>query len=509
MGYIGQAPTNKVITSADIEDGIVVASDIAADSITLAKMASGTDGNVISYDASGNPVAIATGSDGQVLTSAGAGQPPAFESVSAGTSLSGSTNNTVATVTGANALIGEANLLFDGTNLGVGGTPVADRKVKIFGTASNKALVVANSGDQYAYATFVGNNTTDDGQVRFGACDDAAIIMAGNAVALRITDAQKVGIGESSPLGQLHVKTADSGASVNGEADELVIEGSGYSGMTILSGTSEAGAIMFGDSGDNGIGRVLYDHSGNALQFHTSGAEAVRIDSTGDLQVGTTASDSSRLHVEKDLDGWFVEYLRNTSDTASDCHMAYWHFVNVAHDNNVDDFLRAKDSSAERMTITCDGDLFNHDNAYGALSDERIKQDIRDSNSQWDDIKALRVRNFKKKDDVRQYGENAWEQIGLIAQEVEASGMDKLIRKNKVGACDILSSSEFGTLYTEQDKIDGLIPDDRVVGDVKTETDQVKSIVYSVVQMKALKALQEAMEKIEILEAKVTALENA
>ena len=50
-----------------------------------------------------------------------------------GASLSGSTNNTVATVTGANALIGEANLTFDGSTLGVagaasitrsGGTPV-------------------------------------------------------------------------------------------------------------------------------------------------------------------------------------------------------------------------------------------------------------------------------------------------------------------------------------------------------------------------------------------------
>jgi len=36
--------------------------------------------------------------------------------------LSGSTNNTIATVTGANALIGEANLTFDGTNLLVAGT---------------------------------------------------------------------------------------------------------------------------------------------------------------------------------------------------------------------------------------------------------------------------------------------------------------------------------------------------------------------------------------------------
>jgi len=47
-------------------------------------MAAGTDGNIISYDASGNPVAIATGNDGQVLTSAGAGNPPAFEAAAGG-----------------------------------------------------------------------------------------------------------------------------------------------------------------------------------------------------------------------------------------------------------------------------------------------------------------------------------------------------------------------------------------------------------------------------------------
>mgnify|MGYP003667196603 CR=1 FL=1 len=60
-------------------DGTVATAKIVDDAVTLAKMASGTDGNIISYDASGNPVAIATGSDGQVLTSTGAGSPPAFE----------------------------------------------------------------------------------------------------------------------------------------------------------------------------------------------------------------------------------------------------------------------------------------------------------------------------------------------------------------------------------------------------------------------------------------------
>jgi hypothetical protein len=57
---------------------------IADNAVTLAKMASGTDGNIISYDTSGNPVAVATGSSGQILTSAGAGAVPSFQTPSGG-----------------------------------------------------------------------------------------------------------------------------------------------------------------------------------------------------------------------------------------------------------------------------------------------------------------------------------------------------------------------------------------------------------------------------------------
>ena len=89
------------------------------DAVSLTKMAAGTDGQIITYDASGNPVAVGPGTDGQVLTSTGAGSPPAFEDASAGATLSGSTDNTVVTVTGANAMQGEAALTFDGTTLGI------------------------------------------------------------------------------------------------------------------------------------------------------------------------------------------------------------------------------------------------------------------------------------------------------------------------------------------------------------------------------------------------------
>ena len=46
--------------------------------LPLSMMADGTDGNLITYDASGNPAAVATGNSGQALISAGAGSPPAF-----------------------------------------------------------------------------------------------------------------------------------------------------------------------------------------------------------------------------------------------------------------------------------------------------------------------------------------------------------------------------------------------------------------------------------------------
>jgi len=64
---------------------------------------------------------LAAGADGTVLTGTGAGSIPAWESVSAGVSLSGTTDGTIATVTGANALEGEANLTFDGTTMNVVG----------------------------------------------------------------------------------------------------------------------------------------------------------------------------------------------------------------------------------------------------------------------------------------------------------------------------------------------------------------------------------------------------
>ena len=108
---------DDAVTGAKIADDTVAEANMANDAIGLAELKAGTDGQILTFDASGNPAFVGPGSDGQVLTSTGAGSPPAFEAASAGATLSGSTDNTIVTVTGSNAMQGEANLTFDGNNL--------------------------------------------------------------------------------------------------------------------------------------------------------------------------------------------------------------------------------------------------------------------------------------------------------------------------------------------------------------------------------------------------------
>ena len=60
---------------------------------------------------------------------------------SAGISLSGSTNNTIATVTGANALAGEGNLTFDGSTLAVTGAATVSTTLGVTGAITGSSTI--------------------------------------------------------------------------------------------------------------------------------------------------------------------------------------------------------------------------------------------------------------------------------------------------------------------------------------------------------------------------------
>jgi predicted DNA-binding protein len=113
-----------------------------------------------------------------------------------------------------------------------------------------------------------------------------------------------LGVGSAKDLGTgIHIKTADSGASAHGDADELVIEGSGASGLSILSANDNNGNIIFSDDGGNERGAVRYLHASDAIRLDTAAAERVRVDSSGHLLVGKTSLSLDVAGVLLDPDG--------------------------------------------------------------------------------------------------------------------------------------------------------------------------------------------------------------
>ena len=122
---------------------------------------------------------------------------------------------------------------------------------------------------------------------------------AGNITSLKVsTDKVSVtklgvGTGSSTPDGLLHVLSVSAGAvNASSFANQIVLENSSDSGMSILSGASNAGNIYFGNVNKNNAGQIFYDHSRDSLSFSTNGSEKVKIDKDGNLKVSGTVSQS-------------------------------------------------------------------------------------------------------------------------------------------------------------------------------------------------------------------------
>lgn len=106
----------------------------------------------------------------------------------------------------------------------------------------------------------------------------------------------RVGIGNSRPMGQLDIATAMSGAAPNNIADDLVVQNSDDTGISILSPANKVSRLFFGNPVDAGAGRVQYDHPNNLMALYTNGSEKLRINSAGNVGIGTI-NPVRRLHV--------------------------------------------------------------------------------------------------------------------------------------------------------------------------------------------------------------------
>ena len=103
--------------------------------------------------------------------------------------------------------------------------------------------------------------------------------------------APNVGIGIASPDGTLHIHTASAGsitAAVDG--DDFIIENSSEVGMSFLTANNAVARILFGDTDDNDVGRILYSHLVEQMEFTVGTQNPFRLNSTQSLHSDGTAA---------------------------------------------------------------------------------------------------------------------------------------------------------------------------------------------------------------------------
>ena len=250
------------------------------------------------------------------------------------------------------------------------------------------------------------------------------------------------------PSGRMLVGALVEGAPA---ADNLTLQDSGSCGLTIRAGTSDYSTIYLSDATSGTgeyAGSIQYGHADNALRIGTNSVERLRIDSTGMLRTFSSTANG-------------VLNIMTSQGASTSANLIVGHHSSTNVTNGTLSFL-----------VFTNGNVQNTNNSYGQISDQKLKENIVDANSQWDNIKGVRVRNFNFIEG------QTHTQIGVVAQELE-----------------VVSPG----LIDESPDRDA---EDKDLGTV------TKSVKYSVLYMKAVKALQEAMTRIETLETKVAALEG-
>ena len=420
---------------------------------------------------------------------------------------------------GANLRIGDndsAGAVTIDTNVGIG-TTSPSRKLHVVTSENNDAASIINSDTTNSYGLNVQGGGSASGRYILRLAE------AGGNEKLRVDSSGNLGIGTTDPTSALHISDSntsggirliDSSTSAGAPNLEIISKRSDSNNNTAfasniflgknrtdakISSAITLGSINFGGNHTDGTeGNISYaasirgvarssfnsktdmptdlifctgtsgaDRTGESAGNSNAGTERLRINSSGYIFVGRTTEPGQGDNGAFMSGNSYHVFARNTSSATSAVFRVF--------------------GANGEFRVTGNGNAKNTNNNYDAISDQVLKENIVDANSQWDDIKALKIRNYNFKEST---GYSTHKQIGVIAQELEASGMNGLV------------ATDDDELYTENDTL----PEGKNIGDVK-EKGGTKSVHYSVLYMKAVKALQEAMAKIETLETKVAALE--
>jgi hypothetical protein len=352
-------------------------------------------------------------------------------------------------------------------NVGIGtGAPGCKVDIVAADNTSLSPTLRVNSNNVAVNAALAYDGLVGSGEFELRTSGASALKFGTNATTRMLIDSSgNVSIGTASASARLHVpssaddtRTSILASGVTGDPNFQLATWSGIGGNSAGSEVVRVG-LGYGATKNS----YIHFHRGGStiggfMSFSTyNGTERMRIDASGKLLLATTNAGGT-FSVERNGNTYNINAVSDANNTSEGFFRGY-----------------STGSGSDRVIIYSNGNIVNAGNSYGALSDLKLKENIVDSGSQWDDVKSVRVRKYSiKLDQVAEAN-----QLGVIAQELEESGMA-------------------GLVYESADRdIDG--------NDLGTTTKQVK---YSILYMKAVKALQEAMDRIETLEAKVQQLEN-
>jgi hypothetical protein len=231
-----------------------------------------------------------------------------------------------------------------------------------------------NSGQYYGRLEFEGNDAgTSAGGIRAridalstGQNGESALVFNTSGVgsdsdneAMRIDSSGNVGIGESSPEGNLHVKNGSAGAFTASGSSQLLLENNTTVRLTLISPTTNSTKIEFGDINDQDIGTIDYSHFDDSMRFGTNASERMRIDSSGNVGIGqapTAFANWKVLELKGGTSGAMLNFENSASTRVS----------TVAYDDG-NDALRIQNflanpitfetNNTERMRIASDGHL--------------------------------------------------------------------------------------------------------------------------------------------------------
>ena len=167
-----------------------------------------------------------------------------------------------------------------------------------------------------------------------------------------------------------------------------------------------------------------YSGFGGYTTFYTNGSEAMRLDTTGNLLVGTT---SGSFHIfSKNNSSNYMGKFQNTA--SSDPYGLVLNYPNNTPNSVANEFLYCTDSTGLKASIRSNGGIANYAANNAILSDRREKTNFAPATSYLDKICAIPVQTFNYID--QNLEEDGGLTLGVVAQDVQAVAPELITEGN-------------------------------------------------------------------------------